>query len=140
MHYVLQIDHKAVMESMKVDSCVQRAQDIAKSEKEATKRASQAPTTKKEEGTVGTRKDKPKGDRFEKYMARVKAITKKMKDVDGTPKSIAAAANKLFNVKLDASYLSKAPNAGIMKMRACNRIASELGKSENGKARKTKSR
>jgi hypothetical protein len=125
VYFLLEIGHHIHVESRDVEDCVRKARQIAgvKSEKKGKKEKSPA-----EKVTVATGK-KP-STAFADYIKLVKQVNEKMSkeigDAGLTPESVAKAAHKLFTVDVALAYLRKAPNPGVMKMRACNHIASAL--------------
>jgi hypothetical protein len=62
------------------------------------------------------------------YEKVVKEVNKRMSAVEKTPQALSHAAMDLFGVNITLRYLMEAKNNGLMKMRVCNRIASELKK------------
>jgi len=64
------------------------------------------------------------------YEKVVQEVNKRMSEVEKTPEALSQAAMDLFGVNITLGYLTGAKNNGLMKMRACNRIAAELNKEE----------
>jgi len=126
-YFLLEIDREVEVDSRDIADCVRKAKQIS------NQRKGIAPASGKDKKPAPGKL----ANAFAGYMGLVREVSAKMTDVDTIPDAVMKAAQNLFGVKLAATYLKNAPNPGVMKMRACNTIASQLFKAVKEKAAKS---